>query len=222
MPGHFGDRRNIGYTQQGIGRRLHPDHSGIGLNSGANVVQRGRIDGCGLDTEAGQGQPFYYFANGAAASEVVVDARTGEYRVARVDILHDVGDSLNPAIDIGQIEGGFIQGMGWLTTEDLRWDETGRLISNSPANYKIPTAFDTPAVFNVDLYDEPNREDTIYRSKAVGEPPLMLGLSVWCALRDACASVADYAVNPPLNAPATSEEVFRCLTAARAYAGDAS
>jgi xanthine dehydrogenase large subunit len=169
-----------------------------------------------FDFDKGVGMPFYYFANGAAAAEVVVDTRSGEYRVMKIDILHDVGRSLNPAIDIGQIEGGFIQGMGWLTTEELLWDDTGRLVSNSPANYKIPTAYDVPEAFEVALFDEPNREDTIYQSKAVGEPPLMLALSVWCALRDACASLVDYRFSPPMNAPATSEEVFSCIQSAMA------
>ncbi|MFT7221338.1 MAG: xanthine dehydrogenase large subunit [Candidatus Azotimanducaceae bacterium] len=170
-----------------------------------------------FDKETGKGHPFFYFANGAAVSEVIVDGLTGEYRVARVDILHDVGQSINPAIDIGQIEGGFIQGMGWLTTEELLWDDTGRLISNSPANYKIPTAYDVPSEFNVWLFDEPNLEETVYRSKAVGEPPLMLALSVWCALRDAAASFADYQISPPMDAPATPEQVYRAIQAARAY-----
>ena len=170
-----------------------------------------------FDKEAGKGRPFFYFANGAALSEVVVDGMTGEYRVSRVDILHDVGSSINPAIDIGQIEGGFVQGMGWLTTEELLWDEAGRVISDSPANYKIPTAYDVPAQFNVKLYDRPNPEETIYRSKAVGEPPLMLALSVWCALREAAASFADYKINPPLGAPATPEQVFNAIRAAKSH-----
>jgi xanthine dehydrogenase large subunit len=169
-----------------------------------------------FDFETGVGRPFFYFANGAAVAEVIVDTRTGEYRVTRVDILHDVGKSLNPAIDIGQIEGGFVQGMGWLTTEELLWDGSGRLISNSPANYKIPTAYDVPEKFEVELFDEENSEETIFSSKAVGEPPLMLALSVWCALRDACASIADYRFSPTMNAPATSEEVYRCITLAKA------
>ena len=169
------------------------------------------------DRKNAKGQPFYYFANGAAASEVIVDTLTGEYKVTRVDILHDVGRSINPAIDIGQIEGGFIQGMGWLTTEELLWNEQGKIISNSPANYKIPTSTDTPEVFNVALFDRPNHVDNTYYSKAVGEPPLMLAISVWCALRDACASLADYQFNPPLAAPATPEQVFKCLNAAKAF-----
>ncbi|MEM0955739.1 MAG: xanthine dehydrogenase molybdopterin binding subunit [Pseudomonadota bacterium] len=171
-----------------------------------------------FDKERGQGRPFLYFATGAACSEVLVDSRTGEYRVQRVDILHDVGSSLNPAIDIGQIEGGFVQGMGWLTTEELKWDDSGRLISNGPANYKIPTAFDVPEHFSVELFDRPNHAQTIHRSKAVGEPPLMLPISVWCALRDACASFCDYRFNPRLDPPATSERVYWAIQ--QALTGD--
>ena len=170
-----------------------------------------------FDKDSGKGHPFFYFANGAALSEVLVDSLTGEYRVSRVDILHDVGASLNPALDIGQIEGGFVQGMGWLTSEELLWDESGRVISNSPANYKIPTAYDVPEKLTVSLYDEPNLVETIHRSKAVGEPPLMLALSVWCALRDAAASFAGYEINPPLGAPATPEQVFNAIQAAKAH-----
>jgi xanthine dehydrogenase large subunit len=161
--------------------------------------------------ETAKGQPFLYFANGAAASEVIIDTLTGEYRVTRVDILHDVGKSLNPAIDIGQIEGAFIQGMGWLTTEELLWDNKGRVISNSPANYKIPTAFDVPEIFNVELFDQANNEDTIHLSKAVGEPPLMLAISVWAALRDACASTTNYRFSPRLDTPATPERIYWAL-----------
>ncbi|MEN0036062.1 MAG: xanthine dehydrogenase molybdopterin binding subunit [Cellvibrio sp.] len=167
--------------------------------------------------ETAKGQPFLYFANGAAAAEVTIDCMTGEYKVDRVDVLHDVGKSLNPAIDIGQIEGGFIQGMGWLTTEELLWDEKGRVISNSPANYKIPTAFDVPEIFNVELYDEPNLENTIHLSKAVGEPPLMLAICVWAALRDACSSTTDYQFSPRLDTPATPERVYWALQDCTAF-----
>jgi xanthine dehydrogenase large subunit len=163
------------------------------------------------DAKSGQGRPFLYFAYGASCSEVTIDTLTGEYAVDRVDILHDVGDSLNPAIDMGQIEGGFIQGMGWLTTEELKWNDEGRLLSNNPATYKIPSIGDTPPIFNVSLFDQPNREDTVFKSKAVGEPPLMLPISVWCALRDAIASTADYRINPMLNTPATPEQVLFAL-----------
>ena len=123
------------------------------------------------------GRPFFYFAYGAACSEVAIDTLTGEYRVLGVDILHDVGRSINPAVDIGQIEGGFIQGMGWLTTEELVWDDKGQLTTKAPSTYKIPTGADLPPHFNVHLWPEPNEEDTIFRSKAVGEPPLLLPFS---------------------------------------------
>ncbi|BFM06475.1 xanthine dehydrogenase molybdopterin binding subunit [Halioxenophilus aromaticivorans] len=169
------------------------------------------------DRATGQGQPFFYFANGAACSEVLIDCLTGEYKVLRADILHDVGRSLNPAIDIGQVEGGFIQGMGWLTSEELLWDDRGRVISNSPANYKIPTAFDVPAEFNVALYESANPESTVLNSKAVGEPPLMLALSVWAALSDACAAVAEYRCCPRLDAPATAEKVLAAVGAAQQF-----
>ncbi len=170
----------------------------------------------GFDKEKGTGKPFYYYANGCAASEVMVDVETGEYRITQVDILHDAGNSLNPALDKGQIEGGFVQGMGWLTTEELLWDDQGRIISNSPANYKIPTAFDVPEKFTVSLYNEANTVDTIYRSKAVGEPPLMLAISVWCALRDVAASFTNYQESPPMNSPATAEQVLKAINWARA------
>ena len=171
------------------------------------------------DRAAGKGRPFYYFSYGAAACEVAVDTLTGEYRVERVDILHDVGDSLNPALDLGQIEGGFVQGMGWLTMEELWWDGEGRLRTHAPSTYKIPACSDRPRVFNVELLqDSPNREETIFRSKAVGEPPLMLAISVLHALSDAVASVADHRVCPRLDAPATPERVLMAVERLRAEA----
>ena len=161
------------------------------------------------DRTAGRGRPFYYYAYGAACSEVSVDTLTGEYHVDRVDILHDVGKSLNPALDVGQIEGGFVQGMGWLTSEELVWDDEGRLQTHAPATYKIPLASDRPPIFNVKLAEwSENRERTIRRSKAVGEPPFMLATSVFEALGHAVASLAGYREAPRLNAPATPEEVF--------------
>lgn len=170
------------------------------------------------DRDAGQGRPFLYYTHGAAVSEVIVDTLTGEYKVLRVDILHDVGQSLNPAIDIGQIEGGFVQGMGWLTTEELSWGASGELLSNSPANYKIPAIGDTPIDFSVNLLtDTPNSEATIYRSKAVGEPPFMLAISVWSALRDAVSSLSGYAFSPPMNTPATPECVLNAVFATQDY-----
>ncbi len=169
------------------------------------------------DRATASGRPFYYFANGAAASEVAIDTLTGEYRLLRTDIIHDVGDSINPAIDIGQIEGGFIQGLGWLTTEELKWDKTGRLLSDGPATYKIPAVGDVPPEFHVRLLkSHPNEEETIFRSKAVGEPPLMLAISAWCAIRDAIGSIRDYRVFPRLNAPATPEEILKTVNQVRA------
>ena len=143
------------------------------------------------DPVAFRGRPFYYFAYGAAVVEVAVDTLTGEHRMLAVDICHDVGTSLNPAIDVGQIEGGFVQGVGWLTSEELVWDAHGRLATHAPSTYKIPTAGDVPARLRVELLaDSPNRSPTIHRSKAVGEPPLMLALAVHHALRDAIAGLA--------------------------------
>ena len=169
------------------------------------------------DRAKGRGRPFYYYGYGAACSEVAVDTLTGEYRVERVDILHDVGKSLNPAIDLGQIEGGFVQGMGWLTTEELWWDDSGRLRTHAPSTYKIPACGDRPRVFNVEiLKNAENREETIYRSKAVGEPPLMLAISVLHALSDAVASVAGHKVCPRLDPPATPERVLAAVERVRA------
>ncbi len=169
------------------------------------------------DRDKGSGHPFYYFAYGASCSEVSVDTLTGEYMVERSDILHETGRSLNPAIDLGQIEGGFIQGMGWLTTEELWWDDKGRLRTHAPSTYKIPLASDRPKIFNVTLADWPeNNEPTVHRSKAVGEPPFMLAMSVLHALSDAVASVADHQVCPRLDAPATPERVLMAIERLRA------
>jgi xanthine dehydrogenase large subunit len=162
------------------------------------------------DRIKGHGRPFFYFAYGAALTEVVIDTLTGENRILRADLLHDAGASLNPALDIGQIEGGYVQGAGWLTMEELVWDNTGRLRTHAPSTYKIPAVSDRPAVFNVALWDAANREDTIYRSKAVGEPPFMLGISALMAISDAVAACGDG--YPALDAPATPE---RILTAVR-------
>ena len=165
------------------------------------------------DRATAKGRPFFYYANGAAVSEVEIDTLTGETQILRTDLLQDVGRSINPAIDIGQIEGGFVQGAGWLTHEELCWDDKGRLTSDGPATYKIPAISDMPLEFNVALLeDSPNEAATVYHSKAVGEPPLMLAMSVFAAIRDAIASVKDYSEFPPLNAPATPEEVLRVCT----------
>ena len=172
------------------------------------------------DRAKGEGHPFYYFAYGAACAEVSIDTLTGEYVVERTDILHETGRSLNRAIDLGQIEGGFIQGMGWLTTEELVWDDKGRLRTHAPSTYKIPLASDRPKIFNVALADwADNVGPTVHKSKAVGEPPLMLGMSVLHALSDAVASVANHRVCPQLDAPATPERVLMAVERLREAAG---
>jgi len=171
--------------------------------------------------DKGEGHPFYYFAYGAACSEVSIDTLTGEYVVERTDILHETGRSLNPAIDLGQVEGAFVQGMGWLTTEELWWDEKGRLRTHAPSTYKIPLASDRPKIFNVKLADwAVNREATVHRSKAVGEPPFMLGMSVLHALSDAVASVANHRICPRLDAPATPERVLMAVERLKQEAKD--
>ncbi|WP_299470436.1 xanthine dehydrogenase molybdopterin binding subunit [uncultured Roseibium sp.] len=206
---HFGDNKVL------IGEKNYP------LSEIAKQAYAGRIQmshagyfatpGITWDRETVSGRPFYYFAFGGACSEVTIDTMTGEMLVDRVDILHDVGHSLNPAIDLGQIEGGFVQGMGWLTTEELVWDDEGRLRTHAPSTYKIPTASDIPADFTVRLYESKgNPQDTIYRSKAVGEPPVMLANSVFCAITDAVASIAPGEV-PNLDAPATPEAIMKAV-----------
>ena len=168
------------------------------------------------------GRPFFYFAYGAAVSEVVIDTLSGESKLLRADLLHDAGNSINPAIDLGQIEGGFIQGMGWLTSEELWWNDHGKLMTHAPSTYKIPAVNDCPRDFRVALFKNRNVEETIFRSKAVGEPPLLLAFSVFFAIRDAIASVADYRINPPLNAPATPEAILNAVDATREISGVAA
>jgi xanthine dehydrogenase large subunit len=163
------------------------------------------------DRKTLSGRPFFYYAYGAAVSEVAIDTLTGEHRLLAVDILHDAGTSLNPAIDRGQIEGGFLQGWGWLAMEELNWNGKGELTTHAPSTYKIPTSRDWPTRVRIDFWPEPNREATIYRSKAVGEPPLMLALPAFHALRDAVASVAGHALAPRLDAPATDERILAAV-----------
>jgi xanthine dehydrogenase large subunit len=172
--------------------------------------------GLSWDAKTMSGHPFSYYAYGAAVSEVVVDTLTGEWKLLRADALYDAGQSLNPAIDIGQVEGAFIQGMGWLTTEQLWWNGAGKLMTHAPSTYKIPGISDCPEDFRVRLFENRNVEDSIHRSKATGEPPLLLPFSVFFAIRDAISSVGGHKVNPPLNAPATSEEILRAISAVEA------
>ncbi|UVW29581.1 xanthine dehydrogenase molybdopterin binding subunit [Massilia sp. H6] len=171
------------------------------------------------DPKTMNGHPFSYYAYGAAVSEVVLDTLTGEWKLLRADALYDAGNSLNPAIDIGQVEGAFIQGMGWLTTEELWWNPSGKLMTHAPSTYKIPGISDCPEDFRVRLFKNRNVEDSIHRSKAVGEPPLLLPFSVFFAIRDAISAVGEHALNPPLNAPATCEEILRALAALDAARG---
>jgi len=165
------------------------------------------------DAKTMTGSPFHYFAYGAAVAEVVIDTLTGEWKLLRADALYDAGHSLNPAIDIGQVEGAFIQGMGWLTTEQLWWNKDGKLMTHAPSTYKIPGVSDCPQDFRVRLFQNRNVADSIHRSKAVGEPPLLLPFSVFFAIRDAISSVGGHKINPPLNAPATGEEILKAVEA---------
>jgi xanthine dehydrogenase large subunit len=174
--------------------------------------------GLSWDRETMSGNPFGYYAYGASVSEVIVDTLTGEWKLLKADCLYDPGNSLNPAIDVGQVEGAFIQGMGWLTTEELWWNAQGKLMTHAPSTYKIPGVSDCPEDFNVRLFKNRNPFDSIHRSKAVGEPPLLLPFSVFLAIRDAVASVGDYRFNPPLRAPATGEAILDAVDAVRAMA----
>lgn len=168
------------------------------------------------DRETLTGKPFFYFAYGAAVAEVLLDTLTGEWKLLQADLLHDVGQSLNPALDIGQVEGGFVQGMGWLTSEELVWHpQSGKLLTHAPSTYKIPTANDVPEAFTTRLFDNANVADSIHRSKAVGEPPLLLGFSVFLALRDAVAACGQPGCLPPLRAPATPEALLAAIQAVR-------
>jgi xanthine dehydrogenase molybdopterin-binding subunit B len=167
-----------------------------------------KTPGIFFDRETGKGNPFFYYAYGMAVSEVEIDTLTGETNLLRSDILHDVGDSLNEEIDIGQIEGGFIQGVGWVTTEEIKWDKSGNLLTHSPDTYKIPTVNDIPLIFNVALLKSHPNEGTIRKSKAVGEPPLMLAFSVWLAIKDAVSAVGNHEFEPQFSLPATAEVVL--------------
>lgn len=165
----------------------------------------------GWDKMAGQGRPFFYFAFGMAVTEVELDVLTGHHSIPRVDILHDVGDSINPGIDIGQVEGGYVQGLGWVTTEEVKWDARGNLMTHSPDTYKIPSVQDIPRDFRVHLLQGVPNPDTIHKSKAVAEPPLMLGLSAWLAIKDAISAVANHRLEPQLSIPATNEEILLAI-----------
>ena len=202
--------------------QVHIGDEAVSFAEAANLCWQGRVSLSSTgyyatpeirwDPEAGKGRPFYYYAYGAAVTEVVLDIKTGEHRLLKVDILHDAGRSINPALDLGQIEGGYIQGVGWLTLEEVVYGDDGRLLSHAPSTYKIPAASDRPLDQEIALYpSQGNLSETIYKSKAVGEPPFMLGMSAFFALSHALSFTdASY---PALNAPATAERLS--MTAAR-------
>jgi xanthine dehydrogenase large subunit len=192
---------------------------GIAYEQRVNLGERGFYATPGVDfnRETGRGNPFYYFTNGAAVAEVRIDRCTGELRVERVDLLLDIGASINPGVDRGQVVGGFVQGMGWVTTECLVYSEKGELLSHSPTTYKVPNITDVPPVFNVEFHDDRGNARNLYASKAVGEPPLLLAVSVWAAVKQALACAASGRV-PALRLPATGEEILRCLAEAHAPA----
>ena len=167
-----------------------------------------RTPDIGFDRQKGNGRPFHYYAFGMAVTEVLLDILTGFHKIIRTDILHDVGESLNPAIDMGQLVGGFIQGLGWCTTEEIKWDEEGHLLTHSPDTYKIPTAGDIPADFRVNFLEGYPNPNTIRRSKAIGEPPFMLALSAWLAIKDAISAVGNHKFEPQFSLPATNEVIL--------------
>jgi xanthine dehydrogenase large subunit len=219
---HGGDAKDVRFANDVVqvnGREIaFPDLARAAYEDRVQLWSDGFYATPGLhwDKQKLHGRPFFYFAYGAALSEVVVDTLTGEWKLLRADVLHDAGRSLNPALDIGQVEGAFIQGMGWLTMEELVWHpKTGLLMTHAPSTYKIPTANDCPPVFNVALFDNANVEDSIHRSKAVGEPPLLLPFSVFLAIRDAVSAAGDHRVDPPLRAPATGEAILDAVDAVR-------
>jgi xanthine dehydrogenase large subunit len=197
----------------------------IDFGSLCDTARRDRIDlgargfyatpGVDFNRDTGRGNPYYYFTTGAAVSEVTIDRFTGELTVDRVDMLMDIGRSINPGVDRGQLIGGFVQGMGWCTNEELVYDDNGTLLSTSPTTYKIPGVTDIPQVFNVSTIDNPKHQINVYRSKAVGEPPLMLGISVWAAVKDALsdlqiAKAAGIPI-PALPIPATGEAILAAI-----------
>ncbi|NMC99292.1 MAG: molybdopterin-dependent oxidoreductase, partial [Bacteroidales bacterium] len=167
-----------------------------------------KTPGIYFDRENGTGEPFYYFAYGMAVSEVEIDVLTGKHTLLRSDIIHDVGNSILKGIDIGQVQGAFIQGVGWVTTEELKWDKEGHLLTHSPDTYKIPTVSDIPKVFNVELLENAPNVGTIRQSKAVGEPPFMLAFSVWLAIKDAISAVKNHQIEPEITLPMTAEQIL--------------
>jgi xanthine dehydrogenase large subunit len=193
----------------------------IAFSEFCGAARRERVDmgargfyatpGVDFNRETGRGNPFYYFTTGAAVSEVTIDRWTGDITIDRCDILMDLGKMINPAVDLGQVIGGFIQGVGWCTTEELKYDDKGRLLSVSPTTYKIPNITDVPTILNVDTIENPKHTVNVFRSKAVGEPPLMLGISVWLAIKHALSSIHPTRL-PQLSIPATNDAILPAMT----------
>jgi xanthine dehydrogenase large subunit len=217
-PGFIFNAENIEFRENCIFDKEHPDYNipFARLCSLAHLNQVSlsatgyyKTPGIYFDREKGQGNPFLYYAYGMAVSEVEIDTLTGAHRLLRTDIIHDVGDSINEGIDMGQVEGGFIQGVGWCTTEEIKWDKEGNLLTHSPDTYKIPTINDIPRDFRVEFLQDVPNPDTIRRSKAVGEPPFMLGLSVWLAIKDAISSIDNHEKEPDFSLPATGEVILK-------------
>ncbi len=216
-PGIITDKSDIVFENDAIFDSKHPERK-IGFSEAMPQMVLRQVSlsttgyyktpGIKWDKIKGWGKPFHYYAFGMAVSEVLVDVLTGAFRLLRTDILHDVGDSINPGIDIGQIEGGFIQGVGWVTTEEIKWDASGNLMTHSPDTYKIPTAQDIPEDFRVALLEGVPNPSVIRRSKAVAEPPLMLSLSTWLAIKDAISATANHAFEPDFSLPATNEVIL--------------
>jgi xanthine dehydrogenase molybdopterin binding subunit len=211
------DKNDIAFENDSIADLKHPDRRIGFAEAMPQMIMRQvslsstgyyRTPGIKWDKIKGWGKPFHYFAFGMAVSEVLVDVLTGAVKILRADILHDVGDSINPGIDIGQVEGGFIQGVGWVTTEEIKWDAEGSLMTHSPDTYKIPTAQDIPLDFRVALLQGVPNPSAIRKSKAVAEPPLMLSLSTWLAIKDAISATANHEFEPEFSLPATNEVIL--------------
>jgi xanthine dehydrogenase molybdopterin-binding subunit B len=211
------DKNDIVFENDAIIDSKHPDRKIGFVEAMPQMVLRQvglsstgyyKTPGIKWDKIKGWGKPFHYYAFGMAVSEVLVDVLTGAFRLLRTDILHDVGDSINPGIDIGQVEGGFIQGLGWVTTEEIKWDAAGNLMTHSPDTYKIPTAQDIPLDFRVALLQGVPNPEVIRKSKAVAEPPLMLSLSVWLAIKDAVSATANHEFEPEFSLPSTNEVIL--------------
>jgi xanthine dehydrogenase molybdopterin binding subunit len=227
LEGELSQKEQLLYADAEITDTAHPDRK-IGFKELISLAYVGQVGlgatgfyktpGVNFDRAAGTGKPFHYFSYGMAVSEIVLDTLTGSHKLLRTDIIHDAGSSLNEGLDIGQVEGAFVQGAGWVTTEEIKWDKLGNQLNHSPDTYKIPTIQDIPADFRVELLQGHPNDNTIRRSKAVGEPPFMLAFSVWLAIKDAIASVGNYCIEPEFGLPATNELILLAIEKIRKQA----